>query len=149
MDSMSMKPDNEIDLKIAGKAAEWLYRLEEEENADCRPDFLAWLKNSPRHMHEFLMMTAVSRELDAIDPERRLDAQELKSQAFINLVSLRESVPSVTEIQRSPSFRSRRLKAIAASGVIFVTSAVLVIYWRASPTYSTAIGEQRTVKLQD
>lgn len=90
MDVMHMKPLREDDLRIAEEAAEWLHRLHEQgEDAACLSALSAWLRQSPRHLEEFLMITAISKELDAVDPERHIDVRSLLAEAPDNLVPLR------------------------------------------------------------
>src|SRR5688572_27882983 len=62
--------------QIATEAAEWLFKLEDDPRAETDPEFLAWLKRSPRHMGELLFATAALRLVQSGDPEGRIAIDE-------------------------------------------------------------------------
>src|SRR5688500_4640329 len=51
------------------QAAQWYIALREAGPRE-RAAFAAWLKESPRHIEEFLEITAVDRAYDGFDPQR-------------------------------------------------------------------------------
>lgn len=77
-----MEPDRpHIDAAIREQAAQWLLRLDEDFGPRQRALFAAWLKQSPRHAEEFLLLTALWRQLDHVDPQRRIDVPALVAEA--------------------------------------------------------------------
>lgn len=70
-----MSPDTEA-LLIAEQAAEWLIRLETA-TAEERADFLKWLKESPRHVHEVLLAAASHVQLSEFFGAGRIDVDAL------------------------------------------------------------------------
>jgi transmembrane sensor len=132
---------------IAEDAAEWLLRLEDDGSQQCREEFVAWLKHSPAHMDEFLLVTSAYRAMHGADPGRKIDAAELFRRSGRPVVSLQRELKTAGA-QQSP--RRFVLSGLAAA-LVFVALAG----WWAFPlfigvhTYSTAVGEQRTVKLAE
>ena len=56
-------------------AARWLLELEEGQPQTLQ-DFAAWLEQSPRHVEEFLLATAVWKEFANFDVQRRMDIEQ-------------------------------------------------------------------------
>jgi transmembrane sensor len=57
------------DVVISERAAEWLFLLQETGNKH-RAAFAEWLKESPKHVEEFLAITALNHHLDTTDWKR-------------------------------------------------------------------------------
>ncbi len=66
-----------IDTAIREQAARWMLQLEDEFGPVQRAMFATWLKQSPRHTEEFLLVSALWMQLDMVDPERRIDLRAL------------------------------------------------------------------------
>jgi transmembrane sensor len=168
--------------RIAEEAAEWLEALEDADEA-TRAAFSRWLRASPRHIDEFLLMRAIDVEAASVDPTHHIDVQELLSGVRHNIVDItgksrigNTRLPgpdSLSEIDRkllmtadwnSPAAIERsvlaarrlpprfgvRLRVASAVGAV----AVAMSWWMlAGPgswtSYTTKIGEQRTIELPD
>lgn len=128
--------------RIAEEAAEWLMRLEEDPSEACREAFVGWLKHSPAHVNEFLLVTTAYRAMRGIDRGRSIDVQELMRRAGADVVELDTGNVIATARKARPS----RWIAVAAA---VSTAAIIGIWWPSNPnsTYATAVGEQRTIKL--
>jgi ferric-dicitrate binding protein FerR (iron transport regulator) len=72
--------------QIADEAAEWVLRLENTnfdptepfpDLIDRRQRFLAWVRQSPVHLREFLELHHAYFQLDAVDPRRLVDIAAL------------------------------------------------------------------------
>jgi transmembrane sensor len=146
---MRSRLQNQNDARLAEQASEWLKRLDGA-GPDEHQAFAKWLTESRRNVEEFLFATAVDKALESADPERRFDVKQLMEKANENVVSLKiESAP--TPATSSPQIARYRWAAGFASVAI-----ALGILWGQKPElfggperYTTAVGEQRTVRLQD
>jgi len=134
------------DAVIREQAVHWLLELNEagaKERAEC----VAWLRASPHHVREFLFVSALCKGLDDIDSQRRVNVDELLAEASAKVVSL-PSEPAMTfPIVRKPPLRNW-IAGVAAAMLAVVSISAWWLMARA-PVYSTAIGEQRSLKLQD
>src|SRR4051812_28203242 len=68
---------------LVREAAEWTEILKHGGSQE-RAAFEEWLTESPRHVREFLLMSAVDRALDSIDAKGEHDVQTLLAQARKN-----------------------------------------------------------------
>jgi ferric-dicitrate binding protein FerR (iron transport regulator) len=66
------------DLDLAEQAARWVVELEEGTLADLS-ELAAWLKQSPVHVEEFLLVMSTWTALDQLDPEKRVALERLLS----------------------------------------------------------------------
>src|SRR5262245_51547290 len=73
--------DHHNDLALAEEAADWLVLLMEEDDPADRARFVEWLKKSPRHVEEFLLVSASRDLMSEMDPDRRLDIEALVAEA--------------------------------------------------------------------
>jgi transmembrane sensor len=146
---VSASRHSSTDERIAEQAAHWLLDLEDNE-ADLA-GFAAWLEASPRHVEEFLLVSAVWQASDRIDEPRRVDVDQLIAQARANVKWLDEEsalVPHAFNVRGKmrAALHSRVMGAIAVLGLMGMT------YWAVHDTslqYRTNTGEQRIVKLAD
>lgn len=147
---MSASTHTSTDPRIAEEAAQWLINLED--GAADPADFAAWLQASPRHVEEFLLVSAVWRAADGIDEAHATDIEQLVAQARDNVKRLDEqllAIPRRIDVrQRMRSALRSRLSAVAA------VLAVAAVAWFGllrddTLDYRTAVGEQRVVKLPD
>lgn len=143
--------------QISEEAADWLLRVEEDPTPQCQAEFAAWLKRSPRHIDEFLMVEASYRTLQSFNPHTRSTLDAIFEEAPKVVVPLREEgipVSDAATVAATQSLHTNRRRvrlmvqmAVAATLVI----AVLTLGPNPlhSPRYVTAIGEQRAFKLPD
>lgn len=135
---------------LAEEAAHWVVELEEPTPQVLRA-FAAWLEASPRHVEEFLLASAVWKELDGLDAARRIDVQRLVEEARSNVrvlapETIREPAREVPE--RSPA-RRRMLGAIGAAAALVAGIALWLVMATAPDVYATSRGEQRAFRLDD
>jgi transmembrane sensor len=132
----------QVRLEVTEQAARWLMELQTEGPVHY-PRFAQWLRRSPEHVEEFLAITSISRQLDGFDRERRIDIASLLADDGAEIIHLTQRV------QPSPPVRSGWVFGLAAACVLL--GALLLMIWipAKSETYSTRVGEQRSVKLMD
>ena len=138
--------------KALSEACDWFIECRDEHiDPETLSKFYAWLKRSPENIQAYLEVSAGWAELPVSDPERRFDVDELVARARSahddNVVPLepKSALPSFSA--RSPRWHtaSWTVLAVAAS----VVAVVMGLNLLKSQTYSTGIGEQRTVRLSD
>lgn len=146
---MSASTQPSKDERIAEEAAQWLISLEDDD-ADLA-SFATWLQVSPRHIEEFLLVSAVWRAADALDSARRLDIDQLVAQARDNVKWLDHESPRAARTHHVPA-RVRQAFAsrwVAALAMLAVGLTAWLVVQDDSLKYRTDVGEQRIVKLQD
>lgn len=151
---MPTKFEEQDDRRIAEKAAEWLLVLPK---AGLREHgaFAEWLRESPRHVEEFLLVSAAYRELDSAPMESLPDRAALRAELLADVVSLpqRSSIArsKIAPETRSKRSSSRRKLAAAAAllGVAIGSSWLFLLHSKNGESYSTAIGEIRSLELRD
>jgi transmembrane sensor len=119
----------------------------------CRARFEKWLRASPEHVQAYLEVAAGWSELPTADPDGRIDLEEVlaraRSSGDENIIALRSPQVAVGR----PSTPIRTLPwAIAASLALMaalIGAGLRLLAHREGRTYSTGIGEQRTLVLAD
>ena len=153
---------------IVEEASDWFVEFSEDTiDAAGRERFDAWLRRSPEHVQAYLKIAMLWEETPLLGKTRVLASDALVARVLAdgNIVPLAKSTqltsaaPSAASVPvregaagaRSPStMRSgsrRRVFTIAASLLMVITAAMWIFVERG--TYSTAIGEQRSVRLED
>jgi transmembrane sensor len=128
--------------------------------SSTRDRFDEWLRQSPQHIQAYLEVAAAWSELPTNDPHGRIDIDGLVACARASgdedvVVSLTTHRNAATESGPRSHGRSRRASfpslALAASiGVLVAIAGVLGWFkLREHDTYTTGIGEQRTIRLAD
>src|SRR5579859_1438577 len=151
---------------IVEEASDWLIEFSEDTLDDAgREQFDAWLRRSPEHVQAYLKITMLWEESSLLGKNRVLAADELVARVLAegNIVPLtrparQESDPptnpaGITTSHASsaiPSSREVHLGhalpvrfAIAAAALLSISAGSWLFAQR--ETYSTAIGEQRSV----
>lgn len=146
---MSASTHTSTNERIAEEAAQWLIALEDGD-ADSS-DFVAWLQASPRHVEEFLLVSAVWHAADGIDDARAIEIEHLLAQARDNVKRLDEEPVTISRTlgvrQRMETALRSRLSAAAA--LLLIIGAVWIGLQDGATNYRTGVGEQRVVKLDD
>lgn len=148
-----MKPDRQHDSSIAQKAAEWFFALPHAD-ASGQAAFGAWLRESPRHVEEFLLVSAAYKELDNASAEESVDPEALRAALSASVVPIQSALPVSGFSQRSELAASPRRRWALGLAAVFIV-AVLAGGWMLSaglpggPSYSTAVGEIRSFELPD
>lgn len=146
---------------IAEQAADWYLRIEEEGGVPLseRQAFVRWLQASPAHVEEFLRVSAVHRQIAAMDVADLADVQAAISIAASNVVELSSAKDETTDSVHAPVVRRRAPFWAAAAAVITAIGTAGWYAWisdlgispdnTAGTSYSTVLGEQRSVLLSD
>ena len=121
-----------------------------------RRQFVKWVRASPEHIRAYLEVTAGWAELPTGDPEGRIDLEALLAAAQQsdegNVVQLRSPQTAAERHppDLSPAYRVRPWTIAACLALIIaLIGAVFWLYVPGGRTYSTGIGEQRTLLLTD
>lgn len=160
------KLNREEALVVAERAAEWLERIKSEQYD--KAEFLRWLKQSPVHIREILLATTWDQAFEhALDPEHKIDIEELRALAGDNVVTLgsdtsrQTATAAVTPAKssnalnlRPEKFASKRwLVGMSAAACLMAALAVGWVQLTGTRTdrqqYNTIIGEQRSIGLTD
>ena len=152
------------ELLEAERAAEWLLRLEHG-GPDVQAAFARWLRESPCHVREVLLATAVRNALKHFTADDRLNLSEIRAKVASSIVEMnlpaRRSPPSTPSVRSfvellSTTFSWRRSAArggwrlAAASALVALLSfTAIVIYAVADHSITTGPGEWRNVRLDD
>jgi transmembrane sensor len=144
-----------MEANVREQAAMWLTELAEG-GAGTQERFVAWLRESPRHIEEFLFFSAIWKELDGMRRPEGLDVDELVARArceqtaAANVLELFPAIPPQEPVREAPPRSGHRMAwfAAAAASAAVVLAAVFALR-PAAGDYSTAVGEQRAVKLAD
>lgn len=134
-------------LRIAEEAAEWLDALAEG-GTQKRADFAAWLRASPRHVEEFLIMRTLDDEAERLDVQRKFNVERLLAQVGKNVVAMHGE-------RRSAGAAFTRNRPVRWAAGFAALGLALAVAWWAGPlvsgtqTFATAIGEQRAIELED
>jgi transmembrane sensor len=144
-----MKSHRQDDRRLAEQTAGWIAALES--GACSREAFFSWLKESPRHVAEVLLLSALTGALAEMRPETRREMDRTlvaDSAKQANVIAL-ETNPPVPRSTRKSSIASRwRLAGLAAA----LMALTLLGFWLTasdSQEYTTQIGEQRALELED
>lgn len=139
-----------VDRSIAEQAAEWVERMKAPSDRD-RAEFMRWIKRSPLHVREVLLAITVDAELTGIDPDHKIDVDELIAESESNVAWIGER-----EGMGSHAMRRLRARWPLFAGVGVAAVLLLVVGWFIGATsfpyrndYRTAVGEQRVVELRD
>jgi transmembrane sensor len=143
---------------VLDEATAWFVEFDEGEvSTAAREDFVHWLRASPEHVRAYLQISARWEALSALrrPPGRSVDELIARALAEDNVVSLaaqRADTPplsaAVATHESRPHRRAYASPAIAASVLLLAIGAFLWLP-RWLNTYSTAVGEQRSVTLPD
>ena len=141
--------------QIYDEACEWFIECRAGDLSETsRSQFDRWLRKSPEHLSAYLEIAAIWNEGPSLDPSNKWDLQTLVSQAAEdtgNVVTLARGELAVTPPTEVPP-RRWRVFAIAACVATLVLVAAAASVWLGllrAPVYVTAIGEQRSLALED
>jgi transmembrane sensor len=133
-------------------AAHWLSVLSDENCTDAeRRQFLVWLRASGQHVDEFLRLSRLNAHCSRRELWPETSVAELVAAAKASgegNVTMLEPVTDFSSVRRSR--RPVRWALAAAAACIFIVTGLIVgrSQWL-SPEYVTALGEQRSITLED
>jgi len=146
--ALSDSKTRELEALYAVEASGWVETMRHASPGD-EMRFVAWLKESPRNVRDFLLMRSLDCALETLDTER-LHSLE----ALIAKVDQRVSPLTLRPAPGAAPARSRRVRWAALAAGILV-AVVGALFWYAHPgfqgfhEFETATGEQRTFELED
>lgn len=143
----------QIDELVSQRASEWIEILRQGSVKD-RLAFIEWVSESPRHLDAYLTMALLDEQIERIDLLSIFDQKELQAQLTPRISELRQARKrNETSPYSSQQFSSwRRYQATSlAIGLAIVAISIAGWIGLLSPwqTYSTGIGEQRSIELPD
>ena len=149
-----MEPTKFAVEQIAAEAAEWLLLFDGDEPGKLKhADFAEWLTRSPVHVREFLELSAVWAQAGSVglpdyNREKLIrDARaELDQQRVVQLPP-RHGVLRAADAGRPES--KRLWFAAAAAIIVGLALWIGVAVFRDDSSYTTAVGEQRSIALAD
>jgi len=142
-----MKLQRQIDRLLAQRASEW-HQVLENASESQRAEFVAWLKQSPLHIQEYLETVYTDRVLKHIDGERIEDVETLVAHVAPLVVPLTDK-PNATSPKGRPKRRAISLAAAAVAALCVLLLPLVFRSFEAKLEYATAVGEQRTIQLAD
>jgi transmembrane sensor len=144
---------------IVAEASEWFINFRAGDvDAEARSRFIEWLRRSPEHIQAYLEVSGVWSELPSSDPEGRFDIASLIARArnepdIIPLSPLNPRLPPAPPAAEPRALHKlSRRPVLAAAALALLASITALFLWIDSDTahsYSTGIGEQRTIQLAD
>jgi transmembrane sensor len=144
---------------VVAEASEWFIDFRAGDvNGEARLRFIEWLRRSPEHIQAYLEVSGVWSELPSSDPAGRFDIASLIARArnesdVIPLSPVNPRLPPVPPTARLRAFREfPRRSVLAAAALALLASIAALFLWIDRDTarsYSTGIGEQRTIQLMD
>ncbi len=142
-----MNEHRQIEILHARQASAWVEILRQP-TARQRAEFVAWLKESPRNVRDFLSAYALDQALSQFDTDRHHDIESLLAQAEHSIVN----VASRFRRAALPDMSHRYWRGVAvAAGLALVALFVVLLMpkqqgWQ---EFQTVAGEQRAFELED
>jgi len=136
-----------LNRQINAEAARWFVEFRSGDIDDAgRRVFDAWMRASPEHLRAFIEIAALWGQSDALDTKGRFPIEEL-------IASAREetNVISMSPPPRPTRPDAKRRIWLAAASVLVLVGGGLITWsvLRERLTYSTEVGEQRSLRLID
>jgi transmembrane sensor len=143
---------------VVAEASEWFIDFRAGDvNGEARLRFIEWLRRSPEHIQAYLEVSGVWSDLPSSDPDGRFDIESLivRARSESDVIPLPpvhllpRTGPPVAQPRAIGWFSRRPVLAAAAVLVASFTALFLWIDRDTARSYSTGIGEQRTIQLID
>lgn len=143
--SSELRPD------LAAEASAWFIEFRCDDAIPAvRARFEKWLRRSPEHIEAYLEVAAGWSELPTSDPEHRIDIQALvaaaRNSADENVIPF-EQVSHTHQATRR--YARRRILMASLASIAAAIGLTVWLFPLHKNTYSTSIGEQRTLVLAD
>jgi transmembrane sensor len=141
-----------LNRQILDEASAWFvdFRAGDVDSA-ARERFDRWLRQSPEHIRAYMEIAKTYVELPALKSEQKIDVDALiaRARAEGNVVPLSGAPAQSTPSSRSVSMRIRSWRVGLAAGLAVCTIAILALWLHRDTTYTTQIGERRSITLSD
>jgi transmembrane sensor len=134
----------------AQQASAWVSALAMPDH-DQHPAFIAWLKESPSNVREFLLAYSIEQSLNELDSQRRFNIELLLAQINPVVTSMRHADAAVATPASVQPRRHRHWPARAAAAIAAIGLVSWVVFERQSSweEFATGTGEQRALQLED
>ncbi len=152
-----MDSHKETPITLFEEACEWLLELQSSDgNSEAlKQRFMVWLRRSPAHVEEFLQAAALRVDLESLPRYSEAELAALVTEAGSNVVAMAETPVEDDASDRRKVRRRAWWPGAAAAAVLML--AVGVYFWGRgnfglepeAEIYRTALGEQRSVLLDD
>jgi transmembrane sensor len=151
---------------IVAEASAWFIEFRAGDvNGEARLSFIDWLRRSPEHIQAYLEVSDVWAELPTSDPDGKIDISSLIARARSE-IDVIELSPAGSRLPHTPfpaepniepriephTWWQKQRRAALAMAALALLASVTVRFWGGgdrSVSYSTGIGEQRTIQLSD
>ncbi len=131
---------------IRERAAEWFLRLHAHDlNVAERFAYLQWLKASPVHIGETLLICRLYSILYPMKTERLFSNQE---DEVTNVIDLSTREPAVAAVRERSGWYVRAFAVVVAVAVVIFSGTLARRYWL-EPTIDTQAGEWHSLTLDD
>jgi len=147
-----MEPTKSAVEQIAAEAAEWLLLFDGDAGKREHADFAEWLTRSPVHVREFLELSAVWAKAGYTGlPDYNREELIQAARAELDLQSVVQLHPRHGVLRAAAARSESRHLWFAAAATIVVGLALWigVAVFRDDSSYTTAVGEQRSITLAD
>lgn len=142
--------------RISEEACEWFVEFRSGTPSESvREQFYAWLHQAPAHMAAYLDVAASWGEAGAVDLSARFSKAALIAEATDDTGNVVEHSFTRDSAPAPPVRQPRRVLSIGmrvalAAGLAILASTICLLTWlREYPTYSTGVGEERSILLGD
>jgi transmembrane sensor len=134
----------------AQQASAWVSALAKPDH-DQHQAFIAWLKESPLNVREFLLAYSIEQSLDELDSQRRVDIDALLAQISPVVTTLPHADGAVAPPESIRAKRYRQWFYKAAAGIAAIGLVSWGVFERQSSwvEFVTGTGEQRALQLED
>jgi len=136
-----------MNTQIYEEASDWIVKNREGDlDAIAKRRFDDWLRESPQHVRAYLEMSSIWEGVSSLDPNRNVGAEELIARARAQDSVVPYPRPSAPRASLARVARRVRWHAFAASIALATAGAW---FYSERNTYSTGVGEQRSIVLTD
>lgn len=144
-----MKPHRDSQVLLNRQASEWVEILRAGRERDAA-DFAQWLAESPRHVRDYLLMEGIDAELAQLDAATVHGLRDnIEGGETITTLPLRSVTPVESAARRRIGRQTSDRWAIGLAAGLAVMCFTIWNLIATSTDFKTALGEQRTVELQD
>lgn len=144
--------------QIVTEASEWFVTLRETGVMDqaTQANFFSWLCRSPEHVEAYIGIVALWSEVPGLPvrDDTAIDALVERARVQENVVPLASTRSAAPDTPLTPAVAPtirtiRAWRALAACTVLAVAGLGVSAWIQRAPSFETAIGEQRTLRLAD
>jgi transmembrane sensor len=157
---MRIKYSNErIRAAVVAEASEWFIDFRAGDvDGEARSRFLEWLRRSPEHIQAYLEVSGAWSDLPNSNAAGKVDIASLIARArnesdVIPLSPVSPRLPPAPSAAKMRAFGTLpRARVLAAAALALLASIAAIFLWidrGTARSYSTGIGEQRTIQLVD